>query len=804
MKRIVLRIAALVTVLVLGFIAIAEAQRGSVEIRVSDADSANPTTSSDDQPPAAPRLFPTDEGNPLRKRRSVPSEVVQANAEEPKVAGPAPVTATGNEPPKAVLDPFARPISQAASGGYKRSEPAAAAAGSTTNLSGSLTNSGVSRQRVTVAAESNALPQRGAPAILDAGIATVPIPLSPGAKVASGPAVRPLSGPPLSLATGISLASGSQADTTPSAGATDSDSSSRRTLIPQPQPIKTSVFDGAGTDSSSLPPPAPNSMVVRGQAKDPSATPSQGQEPNRFNPDPSTSSGTLPTGPAIADRYRPFARYQSPLSDVSEIGSGVGDEPEKHERHESREGSGKPGPRYLEGPQAPQLTIHKTAPPEIQVGRRATFVIQVRNTGPVAAHNVEIRDEIPRGATLITSSPPASRGVRGELVWQLGTIKPGEEDRKVEVQLMPVEEGEIGSVATVSFNTECSAKSMATKPKLFLKTAGPRRVLIGEDVAFTITISNPGSGIAQRVVLEERVPPGLQHPAGQELVYEIGDLKPGESRQLELKLIAANAGLITNLLRARGAGDLRAESPYRVEVVAPQLDLAMEGPKRRFLEREATYTFSVSNPGTAPARQVQLIAVLPPGLKFVSANNAGRYEEATRTVHWSLEELPSKETGSVAMTTIPIEIGEHKLRLRGTADKGLSVEKEHPITVDGVAAVAFQVSHTKDPIEVGGETTYEIRVQNTGSKESTNAQVGIRLPPEMKLIAAEGPTQYSVNGHQVRFEPLQRLAPKAETTYRIRVQGIKPGDLRVSVDLQTDENRVPVVKEESTHVYADE
>ena len=538
------------------------------------------------------------------------------------------------------------------------------------------------------------------------------------------------------------------------------------------------------------------------------ATPFQGQEPKRL-PDASTPSTSLATGSGFAGRYQASSHGQSPLSDVSELGSSVRVREERerlqrHEAYEGHEGSGKPGPRHLEGPQVPQLTIDKTAPPEIQVGKAATFVIKVRNTGPVAAHNVEIRDEIPHGATLIAASPPVSRGIRGELVWQLGTIKPGEDDRKVEVQLMPVEEGEIGSVATVSFNAEVSAKSVATKPQLFLKTAGPRRVLIGEDVAFAITISNPGSGIAQKVVLQEQVPQGLQHPAGPELIYEIGDLRPGESRQLELKLIAAHAGLITNLLRASGKGDLVAESPHQIEVVAPQLDVAMEGPKRRFLEREATYTFSVSNPGTAPARQVQLIAHLPSGLKFVSANNAGHYEEATRTVHWSLEELPSKETGCVKMTTIPIEIGEQKLRLRGTADKGLSVEKEHPILVDGVAAVLFQVSHTKDPIEVLGETTYEIRVQNTGSKESTNAQVGVRLPPEMKFVAAEGPTQYSRNGQHVRFEPLPRLAPKAETTYRIRVQGIKPGDLRVSVDLQTDENRVPVVKEESTRVYADE
>ena len=74
----------------------------------------------------------------------------------------------------------------------------------------------------------------------------------------------------------------------------------------------------------------------------------------------------------------------------------------------------------------------------------------------------------------------------------------------------------------------------------------------------------------------------------------------------------------------------------------------------------------------------------------------------------------------------------------------------------------------------------------------------------MKVIAAEGPTQYASGGNRVVFEPLQRLAPKADVTYRVRVQGIKPGDLRIRVQLQTDENRAPIMKEESTRVYTDE
>jgi uncharacterized repeat protein (TIGR01451 family) len=241
-----------------------------------------------------------------------------------------------------------------------------------------------------------------------------------------------------------------------------------------------------------------------------------------------------------------------------------------------------------------------------------------------------------------------------------------------------------------------------------------------------------------------------------------------------------------------------------MEVIAPQIDVAMEGPKRRFLEREATYTMAISNTGTAPARQVELTAYLPRGLKFVSANNAGQYDASTGTVRWLLAELPANDADKVELVTLPIEAGEQRLRLEGRAERGVAVEKEQPILVEGIAAIKFEVVDVNDPIEKGGETTYEIRVVNQGSKAATNVRVLAMLPQGLKALAAEGPTRNFLEAGRVQFEGLPRLAPKADTLYRIRVAGLMAGDQRIRVQLQTDELQEPVTKEESTRVYADE
>ncbi|MEX1223352.1 MAG: hypothetical protein WEA31_02280, partial [Pirellulales bacterium] len=191
--------------------------------------------------------------------------------------------------------------------------------------------------------------------------------------------------------------------------------------------------------------------------------------------------------------------------------------------------SPRPGDAELDGAQTPTLQVVKTAPAEIQVGKPAEFRIVVRNTGQVPAHDVVLRDHVPQGTRLMSAEPPAAELGGGGLQWQAGLMAPGEE-RAFVMRLMPTAEGEIGSVASVSFRAEASVRTIATKPELLLEIAAPSQVMIDTPVALKIKVSNPGSGEATGVVLFEDVPAQLDHPAGKELEFEIGSLQPNESR----------------------------------------------------------------------------------------------------------------------------------------------------------------------------------------------------------------------------------------------------------------------------------
>ncbi len=301
-------------------------------------------------------------------------------------------------------------------------------------------------------------------------------------------------------------------------------------------------------------------------------------------------------------------------------------------------------------------------------------------------------------------------------------------------------------------------------------------------------------GISQPSVLD----------AGDLLEYEVGQLEPGGTRELELTLTAAKAGKFINSLQATGDAGLQAVEESRIEIIAPALQVDLQGPAKRYLERPATYTISIANPGTAAAKDVELVAYIPQGMDFLEADNYGEYDQGSRVVRWSLQELPATQEGAVSMKLLPTESGEHRLTAEGSAQKDLFDRSERTLDVEGVAAILFEVVDVNDPIEVGAETTYEIRVLNQGSKVATNIQLEAVTPQEMRPIDGEGPTRAYVDGNRVTFEPLAKLAPRADTKYRIKVKGLQAGDLRLTVKLLANEMTAPVIKEESTRVYADQ
>lgn len=473
--------------------------------------------------------------------------------------------------------------------------------------------------------------------------------------------------------------------------------------------------------------------------------------------------------------------------------------------HTVIEGQGVPGPLQLEGVQTPQLTVEKRGPKEIQVGQPARFEILVRNVGSATAHDVTLRDEVPRGTSLIAATPPAAPAegdAKAALIWLLGTLPPAGEAR-VLMELMPEAEGEVGSVASVSFRADATLRTRATKPALAIDCPPPKPVRIGGDLAVTLTVSNPGSGTATGVVLEAFLPETVSHRAGPELEFDVGQLRPGESKTIDLVLGTRTPGHAPARFVARADGGIEIDRPLPLPVTAPTLEVAVDMPARRFLQRPATCTISMVNAGTASARGVELAAQLPAGMKFVRANHAGWHDERTHRVLWNLEELPAGETGTVEVVMMPIQAGGQRITAAARSNDGPSHQAIHVCQVEGLAALSFQVADSEDPIEVEGVTEYVIRVANEGTKAASGVRLAATLLGDLQPVEAEGPGRHRVDNLAIEFEPLAKLGPGEEAVYKIRARGQRAGHQRVQVQLVSDDQPTPITKEEVTSVYDD-
>ena len=465
--------------------------------------------------------------------------------------------------------------------------------------------------------------------------------------------------------------------------------------------------------------------------------------------------------------------------------------------------SPKPGDRRFEGVQAPALTIQKSSPREIQVNQVADFTVKIKNMGRVAVDDVMVVDQVPSGAEFIDANPkPTNRTRTGELRWQLGTMKPGDE-RTILLQLKPTVAGEIGSVAQFYFGGRASNRTKVTQPKLkIVQTADPK-VLVGNQVVFDVTVQNTGNGPAKDVVIQEEVPELLEYQDGsRELEYEIGTLMPGQSRRVQLGLRAGRVGRLRNVMFASASGGIRTQHEVNVEIIAPKLAVSSEGPTRRFIQRKVSHEFTVANNGTANATNLQLVARLPSGLRYVNANNRGRYDRNAHAVIWQMRDLSAGGSGTVEITTTPIEAGQQDINFEVVADLGQKAETVQNLSVEHLIDVFFDIDDVVDPIEIGADTRYRIRMINQGTQAAANVQLQVDFPPGLKPTSVDSNLRNQIQGQKIVFEPITSLRPGEELNVTVQATGETDGDHRVVVNMRAD-GRAPVSKEETTRVYPD-
>jgi uncharacterized repeat protein (TIGR01451 family) len=453
------------------------------------------------------------------------------------------------------------------------------------------------------------------------------------------------------------------------------------------------------------------------------------------------------------------------------------------------------------GRQEPAVSIEWIGPPTAKVGQAAEFTLVVRNACNIPVQQVLVRVRIPAGMTAAATEPKAL-SENNVLVWELGTLL-SKQEKNLQMKLVADAKGDVMPQAWVTFTGSSVMQVKVREPKLILKASAPEKVMVGDAAAFTLTVSNPGDGAADQVKIHAVLSEGLEHARGNKVDFEIGNLAAGETRSVQLICATKAGGNQKCEGAAEAEGGLRSGDVAAVDVIMPRLDLQMVGPALRYLERKALYTLRVTNPGDAPATNVTVSDVVPVGFKVLAASDGGRHDFSTRTVSWFLGEIGAGQTREVKLEVQAINPGEHKHKATAVAARGLRSESELMTRVEGLSALLLEMVDTEDPIEVNGDTAYEIRVTNTGSKTETDIKIVATVPDKMQFKNAQGPVRYREEGKTIVFEPIEKLAPRADAIFRINVKAMEPGTVRFKIQMTSTNLVEPVVKMEATRIYSD-
>jgi uncharacterized repeat protein (TIGR01451 family) len=453
------------------------------------------------------------------------------------------------------------------------------------------------------------------------------------------------------------------------------------------------------------------------------------------------------------------------------------------------------------GRQEPAVSLEWIGPGTAKVGQPGDYSLVVRNICNIPVQQVIVRVRIPSGLT-VSATEPHGISENNVLLWELGTLV-AKQEKNLQMKLVAKDKGDVTPQAWVTFTGSSVMRIRIREPKLTLKAVAMDKVLVGDTASFSLTVTNPGDGSADQVKVHATLSDGLEHARGRVVDFDIGNLAAGETRSVQLLCATKVGGSQKCDVTAEAEGGLAAKDSASVNVITPRLDLVLEGPGLRYLERKALYTLRVTNPGDAPATNVTVSDVVPDGFKVLAATDGGRHDFSTRTVSWFLGEIAAGQTREVKFEVQAINAGEHRHHALAVGARGLKAEAEHVTRVEGVSALLLELVDTEDPIEALGDTAYEMRVTNTGSKSETNIRLVATVPDKMEFKEARGPVRYHVEGKTIVFDPIEKLAPRADALFRVNVKALEPGTVRFRLQMTSTNLQEPVIKEESTRIYSD-
>lgn len=452
--------------------------------------------------------------------------------------------------------------------------------------------------------------------------------------------------------------------------------------------------------------------------------------------------------------------------------------------------------------QAPQVDVKWEARGEVTLGQECQCVLIVQNNGKVPAREIIVEASFPESVRLVDATP-FPKSSTAKLEWKFESLAAGEE-QTIALTMVPTKRGELAASAQVRFTGTAATSFQVSEPLLTATLKLPDQVHLNESASATLTVSNPGTGTAQNVKVQTLLPAGLESASGKDFVTDIGPLGPGESRSVRLALIATAGGeQALKVIAKSTTAKLEQAAEAKINVLAPSLKLTATGPSLRYMHRAAKYVLTATNNSNTSTDNVRITQVVAAGFDFVKADHGGRWDLQSRTASWYVGHLDAGQSIAVELDLLPKQTGEFQHKFRVVGDAGTEAAAVVTTRVEGAASLVMEVKDGEDPIEVGGELTYEIRVRNDGSKSASKVAVSCELPPDVELVKVDGPTQHLVESGMLIFKAAAELAAKEDLVYKVTVKSSAAGTMKLRARLTSESIQKPLIIEEATQFYAE-
>jgi uncharacterized repeat protein (TIGR01451 family) len=419
---------------------------------------------------------------------------------------------------------------------------------------------------------------------------------------------------------------------------------------------------------------------------------------------------------------------------------------------------------------APVLGVSKTdAPDPVAAGANITYTINYSNTGNANATGVVITDTVPANTTFVSATGGGTLG-GGVVTWNLGILAAGGSGSvQMVVQVAsPLANGTVISNGTYGIDSAETAPvagaavttTVTSAPVLNIsKTDSPDPIPAGNNITYTISYSNTGNMNGSGVVIADTVPANTTFVsatgggtlAAGVVTWNIGALAAGASGSVQL-VVQVTSPLPNGTIIANGTYSIDSVETAPTSGAAVQTTVTSD-PILNIGKTDSpdpavagvdniTYTLSYSNTGNSNATNVVITDTVPAGTTFVSATGGGT--QAGGVVTWNIGGLASGGSGLVqVVVSINTPVANGTVITNSTY--GIDCTETAPVS--GAAAgttvtssVNFILTKTDapDPVAAGGNITYTLSYQNTGTQNATGVVVADPLPANTAFVSATG------------------------------------------------------------------